>query len=226
MAGELDYREVAAAIAATGMVARGGFATGPDDGLTMDDGSPVRCVVMVGNVGGVMWPYFAAERRRGTHPLDDWTRTTLAPIASSFGASFVHPSDEPFRPFQRWAERADDVWQSPIGLLIHADHGLWHAYRGALLFSESVTGLPAVGTAVSPCVSCVEQPCLRACPVDAFTSEGYDSATCGSHVRSGAEPDCLHRGCAARLACPIGTGSVYGAEQMLFHMQAFVGTGT
>lgn len=223
MAGEVEYRELAAAIAATGMVARGGFVTGPDDALVMPDGRAVRCVVVVGNIGGAMWPSFEAERGHGAHPLDQWTRATLAPIATSFGASFVHPSDEPFQPFQRWAQRADDVWQSPIGLLIHAEHGLWHAYRGAFLFPRPVTGLPAIGGAVSPCVSCVEQPCLSTCPVDAFTSEGYDSASCASHVGSGTDPDCLHGGCAARLACPVGTGSVYGAEQMLFHMRAFVG---
>lgn len=223
MAGQLDYRELAAAIAATGMVARGGFATDPDDALTLPDGRTVRCVVVVGNVGGAMWPYFDAERRPGLHPLDTWTRATLGPIAERFGAAFVHPSDEPFQPFQQWAQRGDDVWQSPIGLLIHAEYGLWHAYRGALLFPELVVGLPDVGGAVSPCVSCIGQPCMTTCPVDAFTPEGYDSATCASHVGSDADPDCLHHGCAARLACPIGTDSVYGADQMLFHMRAFVG---
>jgi epoxyqueuosine reductase QueG len=115
------------------------------------------------------------------------------------------------------------VWQSPIGLLIHRQHGLWHAYRGAFLFDDVVIGLPAIGAAVSPCVSCIEQPCLSACPVDAFSSERYDSATCAAHVRSDTEPDCLHRGCAARLACPVGTDSVYGVDQMEFHMRAFVG---
>ena len=112
----------------------------------MPDGRPVRCVVVVGNIGGSDVAEFRAPHDvPAPDPLDDWTRATLAPIAVSFGASFVHPSDEPFQPFQRWAQRADDVWQSPIGLLIHGEFGLWHAYRGAFLFPESVTGLPEVG---------------------------------------------------------------------------------
>lgn len=223
MAGPADYQRISSAIASTGMVARGGFVTSPEDSLFLPDGRAVRTVVIVGNVGGEMWPRFRQHERSGVDPLDEWTRSTLTPIAAEFGATFVHPSDEPFQPFQRWARRADDVWPSPIGMLVHGEYGLWHAYRGALLFSGSVTGLPNVGGAVSPCLACVDQPCLSTCPVDAFGAEGYDASVCASHVRSGDDPDCLHGGCAARCACPVGVDLVYGADQMLFHMRAFVG---
>ena len=147
----------------------------------------------------------------------------LRPIAEQFGAWYVHPSDEPFQPFQRWARRADDVWQSPIGLLVHGRHGLWHAYRGAFLFSDEVHGLPAVGAATSPCLTCVDQPCLTTCPVGAFGPDGYDVAACAGHVRSDADPRCRTLGCAPRLACPVGVEFTYGPDQMAFHMQAFVG---
>jgi ferredoxin len=218
-----EYSDISAAIAPSGMVVRGGFATTAHDALEMPDGRLVRSVVIIGNVGGAMWQRFRDGQQPGPHPLDRWTRATLVPIAASFGAAFVHPSDEPFRPFQRWAQRADDVWPSPIGLLIHGEYGLWHAYRGAFLFAEPVDGLPPVGRAVSPCVSCVGRPCLTACPVTAFTPDGYDAVACASHVGSGGQPDCMHDGCAARRACPIGADHRYGADQMLFHMRAFVG---
>ncbi len=84
----------------------------------------------------------------------------LGPIAVSLGATFVHPSDEPFRPFQRWAQLADDVFSSPIGLLIHPEHGLWHAYRGAFLFAHELSDLPVTGLSESPCLTCADQPCL------------------------------------------------------------------
>lgn len=220
----VEYRDISAAIAPTGMVARGGFVTTADDALDMPDGRSVRSVVIVGNIGGAMWKRFRDEQQPGPHPLDRWTRETLAPIAATFSAAFVHPSDQPFRPFQRWAQRADDVWPSPIGMLIHSEYGLWHAYRGAFLFAEPVRGLPSVGNAVSPCDSCDGRPCLMACPVNAFTAAGYDTVACASHVGSGGDPDCLHEGCAARRACPVGAGRRYDADQMLFHMRAFVGT--
>ena len=220
----LRYDDVVDALAGTGMIARGGFAPTVDDAVPeLPNGLLCRTVVVIGNVGGAMWGPFRAAERPGPHPLDGWTRSTLQPIANEFGAVYVHPSDEPFAPFQRWAQRADDVWQSPIGLLVHPTYGLWHAYRGAFLFPQAVVGLPVVGERSKPCVSCVDQPCRTTCPVGAFTPEGYDSETCAGHVRSGDEPLCLDDGCAARRACPVGVEFRYGPDQMRFHMEAFVG---
>ena len=206
------YADVVAALAATGMVARGGFVT-----------ESTQTIVVIGNVGGAMWPVFRAAERRVDDPLDTWTRSVLAPIAASLGADFVHPSDEPFQPFQQWAQRAEGIAQSPIGILIHPEYGLWHAYRGAFLFPFALDDLPEPIGDPSPCLSCAEQPCLSACPVDAFTIGAYDADACRAHVRSRAEPVCIEAGCAARLACPVGTEHRYGPDQMHFHMKAFVG---
>jgi len=223
------YAAIADAIASTGFVARGGFLVDPagaDADLPVPDqadGSPTRAVVVVGNIGGAMWSRFRAEEPAGPDPLDTWTRALLVPLAASLGAGFVHPSDEPFQPFQRWAQRADDVWQSPIGLLEHPDHGLWHAYRGALLFPVVVDGLPPVGRRDQPCLTCADQPCLTTCPVGAFAPGHYDVAACVGHVRSDDPPHCLDDGCAARCACPVGASGRYGPDQMRFHMRAFIG---
>ncbi len=216
------YESLVEAVAATGMIVRGGFEPQPGT-LALADGRDVATVVMIGNVGGAMWDGFRAAESGGANPLDRWTREVLVPIADRFGADFVHPSDEPFRPFQRWAQRADDVWQSPIGLLVHRTYGLWHAYRGALLFARHVSGLPDLGAGSSPCLDCADRPCLTTCPVDAFTPEGYDAAGCADHVRSGDQPMCLESGCVARRACPVGVEHRYGPDQMQFHIRAFVG---
>jgi hypothetical protein len=218
------YADVVAALEPTGMVARGGFVVrGDDDVPVRSDGSPARTVVIIGNVGGAMWPVFRAAEPDAPDPLDTWTRSVLAPLASSLGASFVHPSDEPFQPFQRWARRAEGIAASPIGLLIHPVHGLWHAYRGAFLFADELDGIPAPIGSESPCVTCDGQPCLTTCPVDAFTADGYDADACRGHVRSRLAPVCIDDGCAARRACPVGASNRYGPDQMRFHMRAFVG---
>jgi hypothetical protein len=225
----VDYQSVSAAVEPTGMVVRGGFAVDPDDASLpsvpcLADGTACRTVLVIGNVGGGMWPAFRREETAGSDPLDRWTRARLQPIADRLGATFVHPSDRPFQPFQRWAQRADDVWPSPIGLLVHRSFGLWHAYRGAFLFADDVSGIPPVGVTTSPCLTCRDQPCLTTCPVDAFTPGGYDSMACARHVRSGRDPACLSDGCAARCACPVGVDDRYEPDQMRFHMQAFVGS--
>jgi ferredoxin len=220
--GTVRYPLVAAAIEPTGMVARGGFTVTADDVRARADGSPTTSVVIVGNIGGAMWPRFRREERDEPDPLDNWTRRTLEPIAAEFDAELIHPSDLPFPPMLAWAQRAAEVWQSPIGLLIDPRHGLWHAYRGALLFAAEVVELPASTGAVSPCAGC-HQPCLSSCPVDAFTPGSYDHESCREHVRSGAQPRCLTEGCAARRACPVNADGHYGADQMEFHMRAFAG---
>lgn len=220
----VTYHDLAAELAAVGMVARGAFDVTVDDLVPdLPDGRRARGVVVVGNRSdGAMWERFTAERLDEPDPLDRWTRRVVRPIAARHGGVLIHPSDEPFAPILRWAQRADDVWPSPIGLLVHPVDGLWHAYRGALVFPEPVTGAPDTGAATSPCTAC-PAPCLDACPVDAFTLGSYDHVACRAHVAGGDEPRCLDRGCAARRACPVNADGVYGGEQMRFHMRAFVG---
>jgi hypothetical protein len=122
-------------------------------------------------------------------------------------------------PFQRWALRADAVYSSPLGILIHPEYGLWHAYRAALFFHETLE-LPARWDAPSPCESCTEKPCLSGCPVGAFSGGAYDVAACADHIAR-PETDCISVGCLARNACPVGLRWRYPEAQTRFHMTAF-----
>jgi hypothetical protein len=126
----------------------------------------------------------------------------------------------PFLPFQRWAQKAEPVHPSPLGILIHPDWGLWHAYRGALAFAERID-LPLPDRRSSPCESCAGKPCLTACPVGAFTSAAYDVPTCVTHISAPAGAECI-TGCLARRACPVGLGYHHIAEQARFHQRAFL----
>lgn len=127
----------------------------------------------------------------------------------------------PYHPFVAWAKRAESVAESPLGMLIHPEHGLWHAYRGALLI-EAELALPATEAHANPCDACVDRPCLTACPVGAFTDPGYDVPVCAAHISSAAGGSCIERGCAARLACPVGQTGQYEIAQQRFHMAAFL----
>jgi hypothetical protein len=185
----------------------------------------VRTIVLAGMVGREGWGAFAAspEASDGSdHPLDRWSQRVIEALAHDLGAKAIFPfGGPPFWPFQQWAQRAEPVHSSPIGILIHPRYGLWHSYRGALCFRERLA-VPEPAGAPSPCESCSGRWCLKTCPVAAFSRAGYDVAACASHLKSGAGADCMGAACRARRACPVGTEHAYGPEQAHFIMRAFL----
>ena len=212
------YAEIASRLAPLGMMTFGAFHPGPDAAVPGDPGT----LVLVGNAGPAMWRAFAAARPAGADPLDAWTRQELCALAHDLGASTLFPfGGPPYLPFQRWAQAAGPVRPSPLGILIHPDYGLWHAYRGALAFADRLD-LPAADARPVPCDTCRARPCLTACPVDAFSlPAGYDVAACADHLTSPAGGNCNDFGCRARHACPVGREFAYAPEQAAFHMAAF-----
>ncbi len=211
------------AIGRAGLVARGAFLLADHERVATL--AEVQTIVLVGVTGRSGWDAFAAseEKHDGLgHPLDRWSRRVIDGLAREFGAIALYPfGGPPYFPFQQWARRAEPVHFSPLGMLIHPLYGLWHSYRGALGFAEAL-GVPAWETARSPCETCRDRPCLRACPVGAFSIGFYDVAACASHLKSAAGADCMERGCRARRACPVGAEHVPRPEQASFAMRAFV----
>ncbi len=219
--------EITAALGANGLILRGGFLFPPHDGAPNGvSGAPAKCVLLVGQAGAAPWPHFLRWRRQQpkviANPLDTWSRQVIGAVAEKFGARAVSPSDKPFLPFQQWAVRAEGLRPSPLGILMHPQYGLWHAYRGALLFEEEVA-LPEPGGAIHLCDTCVDKPCLKSCPVDAYSTEGFAYQPCLAHVRGANGGSCRTGGCLDRNACPYGTSYRYPAEVQAFHMAAFAG---
>jgi hypothetical protein len=224
-----ELSDLAAALQRHGMLIRGGFALTEDDeqGLAgfpdLASTRGGRTLVLIGNAGPALYEaFFAAGETTVDNPLDDWTRRILLPIAERFGARAAFPSDgPPWLPFQRWAMRAEGVKASPLGVLIHPEFGLWHAYRAALVFDRMLDLLPARFRA-HPCDTCETRPCLTTCPVGAVTAQGYAVDNCAAHVASRDGKACRSIGCLARRACPVGADHLYPDRAMAFHMAAFV----
>ena len=82
--------------------------------------------------------------------------------------------------------------------------------------------LPPRDERPSPCASCADRPCLRACPVGAFANGRFDDARCAAHLESGAGDACFRSGCLARAACPVGRALRYPPAQARFHLTAFL----
>ncbi len=221
----LQYQALVGEVKAVGLEPRGGLSPAPEEATALG----CRWLLLLGAVGGSVWPRFSVspEALDGqSHPMNRWSTRVISGLAERLGARAFFPfGGPPYQPFLRWAQTAEGLSPSPIGMLIHPKHGLWHAYRGALGFAAVPQDWKASPPGPSPCNGCAARPCLSTCPVGAFSGSGYDVALCRNHLASGAGRDCLEGGCLARRACPIGQDLAYDPEQAEFHMQAFLQSG-
>ena len=213
------------ALRPSGIRLRGVVSFADGNGPTLDDGGRAQSLVLLGNVGGSIWPAFADWRTgySGADPLDAWSKAVINPVAERHEATPFYPSDPPYMPFQQWAKRAEGLKASPLGILIHPQYGLWHGYRGALAFRQTIDAAPLEATP-SPCENCIEKPCLTSCPAGAISMARFEVGRCRSHlVTAEGRLGCMKDGCAARNSCPIGAAYRYPEAQLRFHMEALLG---
>ena len=210
--------QIVAALAGHGLIARGWLAL--EDGEV--DG--FRSALLIGQAGASIWPYVrawvAVRGRDVDHPVDAWTREVVSGIAGRFGAHAAFPFERPYLPFQRWAVRAEGLRPSPLGILMHPRYGLWHAYRGALLFEARISQ-PAPAEPLHLCDLCASKPCLAACPAGAWALDGFDRDACMAHLHAPAGRGCMEAGCMARNACPEAPGYRYPGEVQVHHQVFF-----
>lgn len=216
------------ALSATGLLVLGAFRPQPSDDVP--DSDEECTLVLVGNAGPDMWRVFSNSgfAENELNPLDDWSARVLGDLSGVLAARYglrvqvLFPFDgPPHHPFQRWGQRCGSVHPSPIGPLIHATYGLWHAYRGAFLIAAKID-IAAAHSRPSPCQSCVEKPCLSSCPVGAFSAHGYDVPACLDLLEKEPNGACLSASCLARRACPVGRDYTYEEPQARFHMAKFL----
>lgn len=215
-------------------------------------------LLLVGHLGSSIWPDFSssAEYLSGQpHPLDAWSQRIGNSIAEQFPDDHrcvaVFPSDgPPYAPFLSWSQLASQLQVSPLGLNLDPIAGLWHAFRFALIIGNlSVENRLYLSTikeqhlkTIKPnqnsldCSSCPDQPCLNACPINAFQVGFYDMQACATYLNNSVKADksasqsptlanqaaCITESCLARRACPAGVEFTYTPEHREFHMQAFM----
>ena len=133
----------------------GWFAPGREDRVPHE----AQFVILIGNAGPEMFRRFARERDPQREKLDDWTSEAIGDLARDLDARAIFPFDKPPYPFLTWARRGGAGHVSPLGLNIHPQYGLWHAYRAALLFPVAFD-LPPLSPGPHPCEACADKPCL------------------------------------------------------------------
>lgn len=209
-----NLKKIEALLSQQGLCILGGFHPEAADGLP-----GTKTLLMIGP-NRDFWPLFIGSKEYldgQPDPIDRWSERVLTEIAAGIGGAALFPfGGPPHHPFLRWAMRTGRAHSSAVGMLVHADAGLWISYRGAIALPYRVEVPPP---APNPCESCVDRPCRSACPVDAL-HDGYDTPTCHGWLDD-PRSDCMTQGCAVRRACPV--GAAYGRlpEQSAFHMKSF-----
>ena len=220
---------IASTLSGQGLILRGGFNFSVEETAPSgSSGSPAKSVLIVGQAGSAPWPHFLRWRRGQPvdlkNPLDTWSREVIDAVAERFGARAVYPSQKPYLPFQQWAMRAEGLKPSPLGILMHPEYGLWHAYRGALLFETSLA-FAHPQKKHHLCDACIGKPCLKACPVGAYSRAGFAYGDCLAHAGGDRGEPCRSGGCLDRNACPYGAEYRYPAAVQAFHMESFLRPG-
>lgn len=210
---------IRAAAETEGLALTGWFHPGPEDKAP----ASAETMLLFGYGGPELWAAFQAApeaKDRRPHPLDRWSERTITALASRFGGEALFPfGGPPYQPFIRWIYSGEPVHASKLGMSIHTDRGLWSGWRGAIALPRRLD-LPQQTAGDNPCAPC-PAPCRAACPVGAFTDEGYDTTACRAHLNDPAGARCRTEGCLARRACPVGQDYAQSAEQAAFHIEAF-----
>jgi epoxyqueuosine reductase len=208
--------EIAASAAAEGLDVMGAFHADAGDRTPAGTGT----LVLLGPLEPGFWPRLAASPEWTLpDPVDRWSERVIGGLAEQLGAAALFPfGGPPYQPFVSWALKTGRVWSSPVSLMVHDTAGLFLSFRGALAFHERLALPP---TPPSPCATCVDRPCLTACPAAALTGAGYDLPICHAFLDTAAGEDCMSQGCAVRRACPVSRRYGRLAEQSAHHMRHF-----
>lgn len=180
-----------------------------------------QSLVMLGQGGPRLWEHIAAVGPASQSRFDE---ASLA-LAERFVSEHLEGVDwrvvypgEALLPLGRLAELAGWGRPSPLGLTINDEYGLWLAHRIVFLVDADLEAAPQAGS-IHPCDTCLDKPCVAACPVGAVDAiGGFDVDACAT-FRIAEDSTCANQ-CLARLACPVGVEHQYGRAQMTYHYQA------
>ncbi|MEJ6390855.1 ferredoxin [Gymnodinialimonas ulvae] len=213
----MDYDNIARAAAPHHLTIVGAFHPTSDDAVPHGTGT----LVLLAPSEPGFWPHFNTEpeaRDGEPDPMNRWSTRVITGIAETLDAAALFPfGGPPWHPFISWALKSGSIHASPVSLLVHNDQGLMISFRGALALRETIDLTPP---RLTPCLMC-HAPCETACPVDALSEDGYDTAACHAFLDTPEGADCMENGCKARRVCPISQDFARNTDQSAYHMRQF-----
>jgi hypothetical protein len=177
-----------------------------------------RRLVLIGHGGRRMWAELHTWGINTGDPIDHYstvmTRQFIRDYLHNPPTLWLYPNTPYLVPLQQLGQLACWSHPSPLGQGIHPVYGVWFAYRAAFLTTLDLP-LRTDPPQISPCESCADKPCFRACPVGAVQLNRFDVNSCAHHrLRPGSF--CADR-CLARLACPVFPEHRYTLPQIQYH---------
>jgi len=188
-----------------------------------------QSAIVFANGGTQFWECFVEDIRANPehftehqHPVDDFVLRCIESVDSvpNHTRRWITCSEDSdvFLDFRVLAERVGLGHQSPVGLLIHPEYGLWVSMRMVLLTTEHLSH--TVLSTVSPCTGCETKPCINACPAGAVSISGWSVQKCASFHR---ESTVCEGVCYSRMRCPVGSQYRHSKLQHLYHNSRSLG---
>jgi len=187
-----------------------------------------RQLLVFGHAGKRMWSALCAERPppwSSANPVDDFSLDSVrAHLEGELGVQRWAPlyPGTTLVPLQELGTLLGWHQASPLLVGISPEFGTWFAYRAVVVADTELPVTQASEGRVSPCETCVEKPCLDACPGAALTTGTLSIGRCVDFRVADGSP-CADR-CVAREACPIGVEHRYERDQIGYHYGASLAT--
>ncbi|HKI59569.1 MAG TPA: hypothetical protein VKA23_00925 [Mariprofundaceae bacterium] len=176
-------------------------------------------LILIGHGGRRMWEVLQASAYRDRpEPVDslsvDTVKKWLAEACPGAAYEIIYPAAERLVPLQQLGALAGWHHASPFRIGINRQWGSWFAYRAVVLIDSDLPET-AAETWGSPCESCVDKPCITACPAGAVADRERMLTLCIDY-RLQQDSHCA-RQCLSRLACPVAVEHRYSREQIDYH---------
>ena len=175
-------------------------------------------LMMTGHGGKLFWQKLQEKEMPTADPVDQLSVQLTQQFIDHYLGNpehlLLYPLTQYLVPLTQLGEVANWSHPAPIGQGINPEYGVWFAYRTAFLLNGRFPTITHPPTA-SPCQSCVEKPCISACPSSAVTQTNFDIFACTDFRVEPASP-CADR-CLARIACPVAPEHRYTLAQIQYH---------
>jgi epoxyqueuosine reductase QueG len=185
-------------------------------GSLYDDLARYKQILVIAHGGRDMWAKVQPTLNSSDHPIDRYSADIVTKFcetnSSISGHKLIYPSQAPVG-LQSLGELAGWHHSSPFRIGINNQWGSWFAYRAVVLTDSHFKTTLKIEDP-SPCLSCLEKPCISSCPADALERE-FSLEKCLSYRK---KPDSLCKDrCLARMTCPIAKEHQYEQEQINYH---------